>query len=94
MTPLSVIALLVVAAGAVAFVAAPLLRSPAGTAAASADGGLEVLERKHRALAALRELEFDHRTGKVADADYAVMLPALRREAAEALQAAAAEPPA
>ena len=57
---------------------------------------LELAERRDRALAALKELEFDHRTGKVSDDDYRVLVGPLRREAADALRrleprAAAAE---
>jgi len=57
---------------------------------------LEVAERRDRALAALKELEFDHRTGKVSDEDYRQLVGPLRREAADALRrleprAAAAE---
>jgi hypothetical protein len=57
---------------------------------------LELAERRDRALGALKELEFDHRTGKVSDDDYRVLVGPLRREAADALRrleprAAAAE---
>jgi len=59
---------------------------------------LELAEERDRALAALKELEFDHRTGKVSDDDYRQLVGPLRRRAAEALRAldlraAAAEPP-
>jgi hypothetical protein len=47
---------------------------------------LELAERRDRALAALKELEFDHRTGKVSDEDYRELVGPLRREAAEALR--------
>jgi len=47
---------------------------------------LELAERRDRALSALKELEFDHRTGKVSDDDYRDLLGPLRREAAEALR--------
>jgi len=47
---------------------------------------LELAERRDRALAALKELEFDHRTGKVSDDDYRELVGPLRREAAEALR--------
>jgi cytochrome c-type biogenesis protein CcmF len=47
---------------------------------------LALLELRDRALAALRELELDHRTGKIADADYRALLGPLRRDAAEALR--------
>jgi hypothetical protein len=48
---------------------------------------LELLEARDRALLALRELEFDHRTGAVADEDYRSLVGSLRRDAAAALQA-------
>ncbi len=44
-------------------------------------------EVRDRALAALKELELDHRTGKVSDEDYRALVGPLRREAAEALRA-------
>jgi hypothetical protein len=48
---------------------------------------LELLEARDRALAALKELEFDHRTGTVSDDDYRSQVGLLRRDAATALQA-------
>ena len=48
---------------------------------------LELVEARDRALAALKELEFDHRTGTVSDEDYRTLVGPLRREAANALQA-------
>jgi hypothetical protein len=48
---------------------------------------LELLERRDRALSALKELEFDHRTGAITDDDYREQVGPLRREAATALQA-------
>jgi hypothetical protein len=48
---------------------------------------VEVAEERDRALAALKELEFDHRTGKIADEDYRELVGPLRRQAAEALRA-------
>jgi hypothetical protein len=44
-------------------------------------------EERDRALAALKELEFDHRTGKVSDEDYRAQIGPMRRRAAEALRA-------
>jgi len=52
---------------------------------------LELLEGRDRALAALKELEFEHRTGTVSDEDYRAQLGSLRRDAASALQALARE---
>ena len=46
-----------------------------------------VAEERDQALAALKELELDHRTGKVTDEDYRAMVGPLRRRAAEALRA-------
>jgi hypothetical protein len=50
---------------------------------------LVLLEERDRALAALKELEFDHRTGTVSDEDYRAQVGALRRDVAAALQALA-----
>jgi hypothetical protein len=49
-------------------------------------------EERDRALAALKELEFDHRTGKVSDEDYRAQIGPMRRRAAEALRALEPEP--
>jgi len=46
-----------------------------------------LLEERGRALAALKELEFEHRTGTVSDDDYRELVGPLRRQAAEALRA-------
>jgi hypothetical protein len=48
---------------------------------------LQLAEERDRALAALKELELDHRTGKVTDEDYRSLVGPLRREAALALRA-------
>jgi hypothetical protein len=48
---------------------------------------LALAEERDRSLAALKELEFDHRTGKVSDDDYRELVGPLRRQAAEALRA-------
>ena len=50
---------------------------------------LGLLEARDRALAALKELEFEHRTGTVSDEDYRAQLGPLRRDVASALQALA-----
>jgi hypothetical protein len=47
---------------------------------------LELLERRDAAYGGLRDLEHDHRTGKVSDQDYDVERRRLRAEAAEALR--------
>ena len=77
---------------AVAFVARPFLREPAPRSDRLDELGeadrrrLELVEERDRALAALKELEFDHRTGKVTDEDYRAQVGPLRRRAAEALK--------
>jgi hypothetical protein len=48
---------------------------------------LALAEERDRALAALKELEADHRAGRVNDDDYRSSIGPLRREAAEALRA-------
>jgi hypothetical protein len=48
---------------------------------------LELLEARDRALGALKELEFDHRTGTISDDDYRALVGPLRWEAATALKA-------
>jgi len=52
---------------------------------------LELAERRDRALAALKELELDHRAGKISDEDYRFLVGPLRQEAAAALRALEAE---
>jgi hypothetical protein len=47
---------------------------------------LELLDERDRVLGALKELEFDHRTGKIGDADYRSQIGPLRRSAAAALR--------
>jgi hypothetical protein len=81
------------AAAVVVLVALPFLREPV-----TADDRLEapgegderrraLVEERDRALAALKELEFDHRTGKIDDIDYRTLVGPLRRTAAAALRA-------
>jgi hypothetical protein len=81
------------AAACVVLVALPYLRDPTPAEDTLDEPGelerrqLELGEARDRALAALKELEFDHRTGKVSDEDYRSLVGPLRREAAEALRA-------
>ncbi len=90
------IALLLAAAlavGCVIAVALPFLREPdpESDTLDELDEGerrrLELLEARDRALAVLKALEFDHRTGTISDDDYREQVGPLRREAATALQA-------
>jgi hypothetical protein len=84
-------AVLVVAC--VVLVARPFLRDPSPASDRLDEPGelerraLALAEERDRALAALKELEFDHRTGKVSDEDYRAQVGPLRRRAAEALRA-------
>jgi hypothetical protein len=48
---------------------------------------LELLEARDRAITALKELEVDHREGKVSDTDYRTLVSQLRGEAAQAIAA-------
>lgn len=92
---LALILACVLAIACVIYVARPFLSEPAATRDADRlpePGPLdrrrvELLEERDRALAALKELEFDHRTGKLSDDDYRALVSPLRRRAAEALRA-------
>ncbi|MBA2298319.1 MAG: hypothetical protein H0W14_09820 [Actinobacteria bacterium] len=81
------------AVACVILVALPYLREPAPADDRLDRPGeleqrsLELSEVRDRALGALKELEFDHRTGKVSDVDYRALVGPLRREAAAALRA-------
>jgi hypothetical protein len=81
------------AVAVVVVVALPFLREPAPSSDAldeldpSARELLEAEEARDRALAALKELEADHRAGRISDEDYRAVVGALRRDAGEALRA-------
>ena len=80
-----------VAVAAVLLVAVPFLREPVPRADTlrepkDARATLALAEERDRALSALKELEFDHRTGKLSDADYRELVGVYRRRAAAALQ--------
>jgi hypothetical protein len=90
MTALVVGALIAVAA--VVLVALPFLRSQTTDDRLYAptpeeEQRLALIEERDHALAALKELEFDHRTGKIDDDDYRALVGPLRRAAADALRA-------
>jgi len=53
---------------------------------------LELLEERDRALSALKELEFEHRTGTISDEEYRAQIGPLRRDVAAALQALGRDP--
>jgi hypothetical protein len=81
------------AVAAVLFVARPFLREPEARSDRLSEPDeldrrrLALLEERDRALDALRELEFDHRTGKLSDDDYRSLVGPLRRRAAQATRA-------
>jgi hypothetical protein len=83
----------ILAVACVVVVALPFLREPEPESDSLVEldeperRRLELLEARDRALAALKELEFDHRTGTISDEDYRASIGPLRREAAAALQA-------
>jgi len=77
---------------AVVLVAAPFLRGGVqddrlDIPSEDQDRRLAIIEERDHALAALKELEFDHRTGKISDEDYRSLVGGLRREVADALRA-------
>jgi hypothetical protein len=83
----------ILAVACVLYVALPFLREPEPL-----DDRLDELdeverrrlalsEERDRALAALKELEFDHRTGTISDEDYRALVGPLRRRAADTLRA-------
>jgi hypothetical protein len=85
----------VLAAACAVYVARPFLREPAVAAAddrlvALDQAGrdrLALIEERDRALDALKELELDHRIGKVSDEDYRALVAPLRGDAARAMKA-------
>ncbi|HEY7197608.1 MAG TPA: hypothetical protein VH306_10500 [Gaiellaceae bacterium] len=93
MTVLAIVLAAALAVACVLLAARPFLREPGrgGDALAEPTGPererARLAEERDRALAALKELEFDHRTGKISDADYRAAIGTLRAEAAAALRA-------
>lgn len=93
----SVVLAALLAAACVVVVALPYLREPEAAGDVLDEPGdlerrrLDLAETRDRALAALKELEADHRAGKVSDEDYRALVGPLRREAVAALRAL--EPP-
>jgi hypothetical protein len=93
MTGVAIVLGALLAIGAVVLVALPFLREPVAdddrldAPSEAEERRLELIEERDRTLAALKELEFDHRTGKIGDDDYRELLPPLRQSAARALRA-------
>lgn len=78
---------------AVVYVARPFLLEPEAPVDRLAERDelerrrLALLEERDRAVDALREVEFDHRTGKLSNDDYRALVGPLRRRAAQATRA-------
>ena len=93
MTAVAVGLAALLAVACVIAVALPFLREPEalddrlGAPDALERRRLELAEERDRVLADLKELEFDHRTGKVSDDDYRALVGPLRSRAASALRA-------
>jgi hypothetical protein len=93
MNAVALVLAVVLAVACVAFVARPFLREPGVEddrllpLPPEERERLRLSEERDRTLAALKELEFDHRTGKVSDDDYRELVGPLRRHAAEILRA-------
>ena len=93
MSALAIVLTVALAAAAVLVVCLPYLREPEveddrlDAPTEREAERLALAEERDRALAALKELEFDHRTGKVGDEEYGELVGPLRRSAAEALRA-------
>ncbi|HVU77481.1 MAG TPA: hypothetical protein VHC67_07855 [Gaiellaceae bacterium] len=91
---MSIVVGVLLAAAVVILVAWPFLREPVtddDRIAEPEPERLALVEERDRALAALKELEFDHRTGKIDDRDYRELVGPLRRAAASALRSLDAE---
>lgn len=90
---MSVVLGIVLAAAVVLAVALPFLREPAveddrlDAPGEDETRRLGLVEERDRALAALKELEFDHRSGKIGDDDYRELVGPLRQAVAAALRA-------
>ena len=82
---MNVVVFFLLALSCAAAVVWPLLRAASSESAARPER-VEALEERDRALAALRELEFDHRAGTITDDDYRALVRTLRLRAAEALR--------
>jgi hypothetical protein len=88
-TTLALVLGAVLAVFCVVFVARPFLREPSAAEDAISEpdaNRLELWEERDRSLAALKELEFDHRTGKLSDEDYRQLVGPLRQRAAALLE--------
>jgi hypothetical protein len=92
-TTLTLALVAVLAVACVVFVGLPFLREPEpdedqlASHDATERRALELEEERDQLLGALKELEFDHRTGKVSDEDYRALVGPLRARAGATLRA-------
>lgn len=77
---------ILIVAGAALAVAYPALRRPAATGAESNDEAEELVQRKDRVLASLREIESDREAGNLSEADYEALKREYEAEAAVILR--------
>jgi hypothetical protein len=93
MTTVALVLGAVLAVACVLLVALPFLREPEAREDTLDEPDalerrrLELAEERDRALEDLKELEFDHRTGKISDDDYRKQVGPLRARAAATLKA-------
>ena len=91
MIPLLIGTLLAIAA--MAWVLSPLFRADAGVVAAPySPARADLGARRERAVEALREIEFDQATGKLSDADYAMLKTRYTRQAVAAMRSESGAP--
>jgi hypothetical protein len=97
-TTLAIVLAVLLAGGTVLLVALPFLREPVSADDRLDAPGVEeeqwraLVAERDRSLAALKELEFDHRTGKVGDDEYRELVGPFRQAAAVALRALDPDP--
>ena len=83
-----VLAILLTVAALLAVAYPVLAKAPAAKPATTATESLdELLGQRDAAMQALRELNFDHRVGKISDEDFAVFDASLKHDAANTLRA-------
>lgn len=84
-----IIVVLLVAAGSLAFVAAPLLRKDAAEAERAdivTSETTELQSRREMLLASLKDLDDDHETAKIDDADYTELHDRLTLQAVDVMK--------
>lgn len=85
MVALETVAKILLALAAVAFISYPFLRPASHEVLAATSKSETMIERRDQVEAALREVEFDYRTGKLPEKDFKDLTDRFRREQAEIL---------